>query len=136
MNQKTGNRERHPLVYPSPDEARHYRRELQDALEAVRERRSPQSDALVWPAELDRSLVAGLALPEGTHKILHQAGLLEGDNPLTAHEVLCIPSIGSRAIRDLLFAVDAFLSEYIESFEGRPEPASVVAMRLRMQVEA
>ena len=31
--------------------------------------------------------------------------------------------------------MDEFLSEYIESFEGRPEPASVVAMRLRREVE-
>ena len=120
MNQKTGNREKPLFVYPSPDEAQRYRRELQDALEAVRERRFPHSDALIWPAGLDRSIVAGLALPEGTHKLLRHAGLMEGDNPLTAHEVLCIPYIGRRAIRDLLVAVDEFLSEYIESFEGRP----------------
>ena len=135
MNQKTGNREKPLFVYASPDEAQRYRRELQDALEAVRERRFPQRGALVWPAGLDRALVAGLPLPEHTRGLLRQAGLMEGDNPLTAHEVLCIPYIGRRAIRDLLFAVDAFLSEYIESFEGRPGPASVVEMRLRMEVE-
>ena len=60
---------------------------------------------------------------------------MEGNNPLTAHEVLCVPYISSRAIGELLFAVDEFLSEYVKIFEGRPEPASVVAMRLRMEVE-
>ena len=57
------------------------------------------------------------------------------NDPLTAHEVLCMPSISSRAIGELLFAVDEFLSEYVESFKGRPGPASVVAMRLRTLVQ-
>ena len=122
-------------MYPSPDEAQHYRRELQDAVDAMREGRFPHRDALVWPAGLDRSLVAELALPERTHNLLRHAGLMEDNDPLTAHEVLCMPYISSRAIRELLFAVDEFLSEYVKSFEGRPEPASVVAMRLRMEVE-
>ena len=136
MNQKTGNWDKHPFVYPSRDEAQRYRRELQDAVHAMRERRFPQRGALVWPAGLDRAaIVAGLALPEGRHKLLRHAGLTEGNDPLTAHELLCVPNIGSRAIRDLLVAVDEFLSEYVESFEGRPEPASVVAMRLRMEVK-
>ena len=39
MNQKTGNRDKYLFVYPSPDEAQRYRRELQEALEAVRERK-------------------------------------------------------------------------------------------------
>ena len=124
------------FVYPSPDQAQHYRRELQDAVYAMREGRFPHRDALVWPAGLDRAaIVAGLALPEGRHKLLRHAGLTEGNDPLTAHELLCVPNIGSRAIRELIFAVDEFLSEYVKSFEGRPEPASVAAMRLRMEVE-
>ena len=129
MNSKTGIRD--PFVYPSRDEAQRYRRELQDALEAVRERRFPDRDALVWPAGLDRALVAALPLPESTHQRLRQAGLMEGNNALTAHEVLCVPCMSSRAIRELLFAVDEFLGEYVETFKGRPGPASVVAMRLR-----
>ena len=135
MNSKTGNRDKHPFVYPSRDQAQRYRRELQDAVEAVRERRFPHRGALVWPAGLDRAIVVGLPLPESTHKRLRQAGLMEGNNPLTAHEVLCVPCMSSRAIGELLFAVDEFLSEYVKIFEGRPEPASVVAMRLRMEVE-
>ena len=135
MNQKTGNGGKHPFVYPSRDEAQRYRRELQNAVDAMRERRFPHRDALVWPAGLDRALVAGLPLPQRTDKLLRQAGLMEGNDPLTAHEVLCMPYISSRAIRELLFAVDAFLSEYVESFKGRPGPASVVAMRLRTQVQ-
>ena len=39
VNQKTGNRDKYLFVYPSPDEAQRYRRELQEALEAVRERK-------------------------------------------------------------------------------------------------
>ena len=137
VNSKTGIRDEHPFVYPSRDEAQRYRRELQDAVDAMRERRFPQRGALVWPAGLDRRHHrGGTALPEGRHNLLRHAGLMEGDNPLTAHEVLCMPYISSRAIREILFAVDEFLSEYVKSFEGRPEPAaSVVAMRLRMEVE-
>ena len=78
MNQKTGNRDKRLFVSPSPDEAQRHRRELQDAVEAVRERRFPQRGALVWPAGLDRSIVAGLALPEGTHKLLRQPPLCAG----------------------------------------------------------
>ena len=60
---------------------------------------------------------------------------MEGNDPLTAHELLCRPHISSRAIRELLFAVDAFLSEHIERFSARSGPASVVAMRLRTLVQ-
>ena len=78
MNSKTGIRDKHPFVYPSRDEAQRYRRELQDAVDAMRERRFPQRGALVWPAGLDRALVAGLPLPQRTDKMLRQAGLMEG----------------------------------------------------------
>ena len=65
-------------------------------------RRPPDRDALVWPAGLDRALVAALPLPESTHQRLRQAGLMEGNNALTAHEVLSVPCMSSRAIRELL----------------------------------
>ena len=74
MNSKTGIRDKHPFVYPSRDEAQRYRRELQDAVDAMRERRFPHRGALVWPAGLDRALVDGLPLPESTHKRLRQGG--------------------------------------------------------------
>ena len=136
MNQKAGNWDKHPFVYPSPDEAQRYRGELEATLKPMRERRSPDREALVWPAGLDRTIVARLPLPEHTRALLRKAGLMEGDNgALTAYEALLIPCVGSRAIREMLFAVDAFLSEYIERFEAIPEPASVVALRLTTQVE-
>ena len=120
--------------YPSPDEARRYRRDLEGALEAVRKKGSPGAEALAWPAGLDRTLVLALPLSVTTRSCLRRAGLMEGDNALTWHELLRNPDIGSRAIRELLFGIDAFLRDYIERFDARPEPAAVLAMRLQKEV--
>ena len=38
------------LTYPYREEAKRYRRELQDAVAAVRTGEEPERDALAWPA--------------------------------------------------------------------------------------
>ena len=117
--------------YPSRDEAVDYRGVLTDVVDAVRNKQWPTTrDTLVWPEGLDRRILAGLPLPETTRRCLQSAGLMEGDDPRTVYEFLCTPGIGRRAIHELVFALDAFLTESIERFEGAPSPVAVVAMRL------
>ena len=124
-----------PIRYPSRDEARRYRHELRHALEALRGRFRPDADALAWPAGLDRGILLGLPLPDRTHRRLLQAGLMEGDSPLTVHEVVRIPNVSLVSMREALVAADAFLSECIDTFDDAPTPADIVAMRLRQEVK-
>ena len=76
MNSKTGIRDKHPFVYPSRDQAQRYRRELQDAVEAVRERRFPHRGCTglasgARPRHRGRTSAPGehaqAAAPSGTH---------------------------------------------------------------------
>ena len=64
----------HPTRYPSRDEAQRYLLKLQDAQEAVRKRSRPDTDALAWPAGLDRAILVGLPLREGTRRCLLWTG--------------------------------------------------------------
>ena len=123
------------LTYPSREEAMHYRRELQEAVGAVRKDEEPERDALAWPAGLDRTLLRGVPLPTHTRNCLVRARLMEGDNRLTVAEMLRIPEVGPTTVRNLLVAIDEFLREYIETFEGHPGSAEVAAMRLQREVE-
>ena len=118
-----------PVRYPSRDEARRHRHKLRYTVEALRERSRPDADALAWPAGLDRAILVGLPLRDGTHRRLLQAGLMEDDRPLTVHEVVRIPNVSLKAMREALVAADAFLREYIDTFDDAPTPAGVVAMR-------
>ena len=124
-----------PVRYPSRDEAQRYRHELRHTVEALRGRAQTDGDALAWPGGLDRGILLGLPLRDGTHRRLLQAGLMEGDSPLTVHEVVRIPNVSLRAMREAVVAADAFLSECIDTFDDAPTPAAIVAMRLRQQVK-
>ena len=124
-----------PVRYPSRDEARRYRHELRHTVEALRERSPRDADAIAWPAGLDRAILVGLPLRDGTRRRLLQAGLMEGDSPLTVHEVVRIPNVSLVSMREALVATDVFLRECIEGFDDAPTPADVVAMRLRRQVK-
>ena len=123
------------LTYPSREEAMHYRRELQEAVGAVRKDEEPERDALAWPAGLDRTLLRGVPLPTHTRNCLVRARLMEGDNRLTVAEMLRIPEVGPTTVRNLLVGVDEFLSEYIETFDQVPGPADVATMRLTKEVQ-
>ena len=124
-----------PIRYPSRDEARRYRHELRHALEALRGRFRPDAEALAWPPGLDRGILLGLPLRDRTHRRLLDAGLMEGDSPLTLREVVRIPNVSLVSMREALIATDVFLRECIEGFDDAPTPADVVAMRLRRQVK-
>ena len=102
-------------VYPSRDAAQRYRRDLQGALEVIRENSVLDMDALAWPAGLDRTILDGLPLQVRTRNCLLQARLMEGDNPLTVYQLLRIANFGRKSLGDLLFAVDELLSECIEN---------------------
>ena len=60
---------------------------------------------------------------------------MEGDNPFTVAEMLRIPGLGSNTVRNLLIGIDEFLREYANTFDGRPGPVEVAAMRLQREVE-
>ena len=124
------------LTYPSREEAMQYRNELQEAVGAARRGDEPKRDALAWPAGLDRTLLRGLPLPTHTRNCLVRARLMEGDNALTVAEMQRIPEVGPTTVRNLLIGIDEFLDAYVETFEGRPGPAEVAAMRLAKEVQA
>ena len=122
------------LTYPSRDEAMRHRRALHEAVAAARQGERAPKQAVAWPAGLDRILLRGLPLPTHTRHALMRAGLTEGATGLTVAEMLLTPEVGDTAVRNLLVGIDDFLVAYIETFEGRPGPAEVAAMRLEHAV--
>ena len=123
------------LTYPSREEAMQHRSELQEAVAAVRKGEEPERDALAWPAGLDRTLLRGLPLPTHTRHCLLRSGLMEGDNRFTVAEIGRTPGVGPTTVRNLLIGIDEFLREYGDTFDGRPGPVEVAAMRLQRVVE-
>lgn len=123
------------MMYPSREEAMSYRRALGKAVEAARKGERLERDALGWPAGLDRTLLQGLPLPTHTQNTLLRSGLTAGNNQLTVGEVLETPEVGPSTVQNMLIGVDVFLEEYIETFERRPGPADVAAMRLAKEVQ-
>ena len=124
--------------YPSAAEAAHHLRELQIALAAARRGASPQADALVWPEGLDRNILPGLGVADSIRRALDGATrLTEGDEALTAGELLAMngPPHDRRELRDIVLALEQCLSECVERGGGRPAPATVVAVRVRREVE-
>ena len=123
------------LTYPSREEAKRYRHEIQEAVEAARKGEEPERNAPAWPAGLDRTILRGLPLPAHSRNCLLRARLMEGDNALTVAEMLRIPGLGSNTVRNLLIGIDEFLGEYIETFDQVPGPADVATMRLTKEVQ-
>ena len=111
--------------FPSPDAAKRYRSDLQDAIEVIRNEDLLKVNALAWPAGLDRCILDGLPLEVRTRNCLLQAGLMEGASPLTVYELLRIANFGRKSLGDLLFVVDDFLSECIKSARTDPAPEDV-----------
>ena len=123
-----------PPAYPSREEAERYRRDLHDAVDAVRSGGWPDDDTLAWPEGLDRTLLRGLPLATGARNSLLRAGVMTGANGLTIRELLSTPRVGPSTVRHLLLGGDEFLGEYTERFEDRPEPVDVLLMRLEKTV--
>ena len=95
--------------WPTPALARRQLDDIQPALDAVRVSRLPNADAIVWPAGLDRSVALMLQLRARTINGLRQAGLVVGDDPLTAKQFLLVENLGVTSLKDLLLRVEAFL---------------------------
>ena len=121
--------------YPSREEARQYRQEVEEAVAAARSDEEPEKGVLAWPAGLDRTILRGLPLTAHTRNCLLRTQLMEGSNALTVAEMRRTRGVGPTTVRNLLIAVDEFLRNYIETFEGRPGPADVAAWRLKQVVE-
>ena len=124
--------------YPSANEAARYLRELEVALTAARDGASPHDDALAWPEGLDRNILPGLGVRDRTRWALHwTTRLTEGNEALTARELLARagPPLDHRELRDILLALDECLSECVERGGARPAPATVLAVRVRREVE-
>ena len=101
--------------HPSREAVQRYRRDIQDALDAIRLNRRPHLDSVVWPAGLDRSILNGLTLAVRTRNCLLQAQLMDGDSPLTVQQVLRLPNFGRKSLRDLLFTTEGFLNECVQT---------------------
>ena len=86
---KEAEREREmKLTYPSRQEAKRYRREIHEAVEAARKGEDPERDALAWPEGLSRTLLRGLPLPTHTRNSILRSRLMDGDNRLTVAEMV------------------------------------------------
>ena len=121
--------------YPSREEATQYRREIEEAVAAAGSDEEPEKGALAWPTGLDRAILRGLPLTTHTRNCLLRTQLMVGANALTVSEMRCTRGVGPTTIRNLLLGVDEFLQNYVETFEGRPEPADVAAWRLKHALE-
>ena len=102
---------------PSRRAAEQHLLDLQETLQAVRQKRSLDPNGLVWPAGLDRSILNGLRLEVRTRNSLASwygcAQLLEGDDPITIRQLLVVHNFGRKSLEDLLFAVERYLGECV-----------------------
>ena len=99
------------LPVPSPALARRQLNDIQAALGAVRAGRLPAFHAIVWPAGLNRTAALSLPLTVRVVNCLKAAGLTQGDEPLTAQELLRVPNMGKKSLKVLLLCVERFLLE-------------------------
>ena len=102
-------------MQPSRHAAERYLFDLRDALEAIRQHRSPDLRSLAWPAGLDRSILDGLHIEVRTRNCLLRDQLMEGDSPLTVEQLLRLPNFGSKSLNDLLIMLEKFLKECIRT---------------------
>ena len=122
--------------YPSRDEAIRCRAEIQEAVQAARRDEQPPKAALAWPAGLDRALLMALPVQDRAHGALARGGAWGWRGAQTVEQVLRVPYLSPPLLRELLLAADAFLQDYIETFDERPGPAELAAMRLTRAVES
>ena len=122
--------------YPSRDEAMRCRAEIQEAVQAAQRDEQPPKAAVAWPAGLDRTLLMGLPVQGRTHTCLARDGAWGGRGAYTVEQLLRVRYLNPPVLRDLLLTTDAFLAHYIETFDERPGPADVLAMRLTRAVES
>ena len=108
------------LTHPSREEAKRYRREIQDAVQAVGNREIPDKTAIAWPTGLDRRLLLGLPIQRRTRNCLLRGGVAAGDERLTVQDLLRVRHLTEPLLPDLLLTIDAFLDEYIQTFEEVP----------------
>ncbi len=101
--------------FPSAAAAERHLRDLTEALFEVHRGVSPGLHCLVWPGGLDRSLIARLPFAVRTCNAIRQAGLAQGDSPLTVEEVLRIQNFGRKSVDDLVLVLETFLTERIRN---------------------
>lgn len=101
--------------FPSPVAAGRHLRDLTEALSEVHRGVRPEPHCLVWPGGLDRSLISWLPFAIRTSNAIRQAGLAQGDGPLTVEEVLRIQNFGRKSVDDLVLVLETFLTERIRS---------------------
>ena len=99
--------------FPSPAAAERHLRDLTEALFEVHRGVRPGLHCLVWPGGLDRSFIARLPFAVRTCNAIRQAGLAQGDSPLTVEEVLRVPNFGRKSVDDLVLVLETFLTERI-----------------------
>ncbi|MDE2699687.1 MAG: hypothetical protein OXI23_12520 [Gemmatimonadota bacterium] len=105
-----------------PDQAHRLLLTIQSALDDIRAGRRVKDSAVVWPAGLNRSIAVSLPLTVRTMNCLESAqSLMTGDGQLSAGELLRLPNFGTRSLRDLLFAVEAYL---LDSDQKAPAAAA------------
>ena len=95
-----------------PETARSYLAQIGDALRAAHEGAKVPSDALVWPAGLNRSIIHWLPVSVRTWNCFERERLTDGSGPLRAADLLRRRSFGRISLNDLLFTVENFLLEH------------------------
>ena len=113
----------HEALHPSRDAANRYLSDISEALEAVREGRGPDMDAIAWPSGLDRENIFGLPISVRTRNCLLAGRLHEGASSLRVYELRQVQNFGFKGLQDLLFGLEKFLVEYVRV--GATEPRTI-----------
>ncbi len=102
---------------PTEELARKYLFEIQQKRHELRAHQPLSLSRTVWPAGLNRRFLRNLPLSVKTRNCLDAAVLYEGNDALTAGEILSLPNFGVSSLQELLFSVERFLNECVLAYQ-------------------
>ena len=110
---------------PPMDEAQRYLEHVRGLLFPLNGRRGmPDPSSVVWPAGLNRQVLAELPLTVRTDNCLRSDQFLDGSGDVTVFELMRIQNFGRKSLKDLLLALERFLITYTQTPQRLPYQAT------------
>ena len=97
---------------------------IRPALEAIHRNDLPRPSCIVFPPNMDRTVLRNLPFRIRTWNCLNNAGLFEGHSVLTVSELLSLRNFGNTSLRDFLLVIETHLHKCIRDAPHQAETTS------------